>query len=220
MTTPEKKAGSLYRVQARVFTKDQIHLLQLATEKNGIGLLFLVALSTGLRRGELLSLHWQDLDMETGVLSIHRSLSVFPKSNVIEREIQALRQRAIKLPHALLQHLKRHQQEQQEARQLAGEKWEDKDLIFSDQRGNYLSPFRLDRRFKKALKDADIPLASFHAVRNTTISLLLVLGVEPEVIQAMLGFKWLPTMAVLSSTLDRSEDAVQTILDFLSEGSR
>ncbi|GHO72851.1 hypothetical protein KSD_06220 [Ktedonobacter sp. SOSP1-85] len=218
MTTPEKKAISLQRPQVRVFTEDQIQLLQLAAEGKGIGVLFRFALSTGLRKGELLSLHWQDLDMGTRVLSIHRSLSLFPKSNFVEKEIQALRQRSIKLPSLLLQDMELHQQEQQEARQLAGEKWEGKDLIFSDERGNYLSPFSLDRHFQKALEDVNIPPTSFHTVRNTTISLLPVLGVEPEVAQAMLGVKWLPTVTISPSILNGSEKAVRKILDFLDKG--
>lgn len=157
MTNPEKKATSLQRARVRVFTKDQLQLLQLATEKSGIGLLFLVALSTGLRRGELLSLHWQDLDMETRVLSIHRSVSLFPKSDFLERESAPLHQRAIKLPTSLVQHLQRHQQAQQEVRQQADEKWEERDLIFPDKRGNYLSPYRLSRYFQQALEEAKLP---------------------------------------------------------------
>lgn len=223
MTNPEKKATSSQRRRMSVFTKDQIHLLQLAAGMNGIGLLFLVALSTGLRRGELLSLRWQDLEMETRILSIHRNVSLFPKSNFLEREIQPLHQRAIKLPSSLLQYPQLHQREQQEARQLAGEKWEEKGLIFSDERGNYLSPFRLSRRFQQALEDVNLPSTTFHAVRNTTISLLLMLGVDPRVVQTMLGVSWrdTTTVSIALITLDQYEDAIRKLLDFLdNEGKR
>lgn len=111
MTDPEKKeARSRTRNLVKVLTRDQILLLKESTEKSGIGLLFLIALRTGLQQGELLSLCWQDLDMETRVLSIQRTMTLFPKSGFLEREIQPPRQRVIKLPASLMLHLQHHQE--------------------------------------------------------------------------------------------------------------
>ncbi|WP_236600738.1 tyrosine-type recombinase/integrase [Ktedonobacter sp. SOSP1-85] len=224
MTEPKKRArGPQTRNLVRVFTRNELYSLQEAAEKEGIGLLFLVALSTGLRRGELLGLHWQDLEMETRALSIHRSVSLFPKSDFLERECAPLHQRAIKLPALLVQHLQRHQQVQHEVRQQAGEEWEERGLVFPNERGNYLSPYRLSQCFQQALEEANLPSTPFHAVRNTTISLLLMLGAEPRVVQSMLGVSWrdTSTISIAPITLDHYENAIQRILDFLhNEGEK
>ena len=102
--------------------------------------LHVLALTTGMRQGELLSLKWEDIDLEAGTLHIRRTLSTaMGEGFSFNPPKTAKSRRSIKVPKLALQTLRRHRVVQLEERMKAGDSWKDHDLVFTTGVGTPIS---------------------------------------------------------------------------------
>ncbi|MGA5474214.1 tyrosine-type recombinase/integrase [Streptomyces arboris] len=116
-----------------------------AANSDRLHALYELALRTGLRKGELLGLHWEDLD--GGTATIHRSLQRTRTQGLTVLHTKTLAsERRITLPTECLSSLKIHQERQEEERQAAGTGWTDNGLVFTTPKGRPLDPTNLTRR--------------------------------------------------------------------------
>ncbi|SRR5579875_3460329 len=117
-----------------------------------------LALTTGMRCGELLALRWSDLDLEASSLQVRRTVShiaVDGHHKFCETEPKtAAGKRTLPLPRMVVEALKHHRRSQIEARSQAGAAWIDLDLVFPDSKGKYQFPSHVLQAFKKALRRA------------------------------------------------------------------
>lgn len=150
--------------------------------------LYYLALTTGLREGELLGLKWSDLDYKEKTLFVQRQLQPVehqgyqflpPKTKAGKRKVS--------LGSVAVSHLERHRQKQAEIRQAAGEKWREHDLIFPTTVGTPLDCGRVLQEFKRILKNAGLPNLRFHDLRHTSVSLLLEHGIPVTTVQRRVG---------------------------------
>ncbi|MGW6733307.1 tyrosine-type recombinase/integrase [Streptomyces sp. NPDC055013] len=150
--------------------------------------LYELALRTGLRKGELLGIHWEDLDLDGGTASIHRSLQRTRSQGLTVLNTKTLAsERRIALPAECISSLKIHQERQQEERQAAGTGWTDNGLVFTTPKGMPLDPANLSRRFRRFRRRAGLRTIRFHDLRHSTATLLLEQGVDLVVIKELLG---------------------------------
>ncbi|HEX4208645.1 MAG TPA: tyrosine-type recombinase/integrase [Ktedonobacteraceae bacterium] len=177
-------------------TLEQIHRLLHTAKGHALETLVTLALATGMRRGELLGLKWQDIDFGKGILRVRRILSRVPTlvrtdgdETYVETEPKTKgSRRSIALTGFAIDALKKHRRHQEEARRVAGTSWEDHDYVFYTPTGRHLSPSSsvLDP-FKILLKRAGLPDIRFHDLRHSAATLLLGEGVNPKVVQEILG---------------------------------
>ncbi|MFD5098099.1 tyrosine-type recombinase/integrase [Streptomyces albidochromogenes] len=159
-----------------------------AANSDRLHALYELALRTGLRKGELLGLHWEDLDLDGGTATIHRSLQRTRSQGLTVLHTKTLAsERRIALPTECLNSLKTHQERQQEERQTAGTSWTDYGLVFTTPKGKPLDPTNLTRRFRRLLHGAELRTIRFHDLRHSTATLLLEQGVDLVVIKELLG---------------------------------
>ncbi|MFF7252376.1 tyrosine-type recombinase/integrase [Streptomyces microflavus] len=150
--------------------------------------LYELALRTGLRKGELLGLHWEDLDLTTGTASIRRSLQRTRTGGLTHLPTKTrASERRIALPTECLHSLKEHKGRQDKERETAESAWQDSGLIFTTPTGGPLDPANLTRRFRSFLDRAGLRRIRFHDLRHSTATLLLEQGVELVVIKELLG---------------------------------
>jgi integrase len=155
------------------------------------------ALYSGLRLGELRGLRWRDLDLDAGRLSVVQSLQKVPGGGVVARQPKTHRsRRGVSLPAALVGVLREHRRRQVEARLVAGDAWEDADLVFTDTLGSPLSETRLRWAFWRLLREAGLPRIRLHDLRHTMATLMLAAGEHPKVVSERLGH------STVSITLD------------------
>ena len=183
--------------------------------------LFTLAMATGMRRGELLGLKWQDINFEAGLLQVRRVLSRVP-THMPEREhvyveaepkTQKSRRSVMIAPFAL-EALKKHRVSQLEAKVKAGEFWQDYDYVFCTLAGTHLGPNHVVEEFKKLLTRAGLPDIRFHDLRHSAATLLLSLGIHPKVVQELLGHTQISmTMDVYSHVLPGMQQDAMRQLD-------
>src|SRR6266566_5962296 len=175
-------------------TMEQAHLLLTAARGHRLEALFVLALATGMRRGELLALKWQDINFAAGTLQVRRILTHMPaklngKGGYVEAEPKTEKSRRnIAIASFALEQLKQHRMRQLEEELKAGLAWKDNDLVFSSTVGGHLHTSRiLFAQFKQLLKEAGLPDIRFHDLRHSSATMLLSLGVHPKVVQEILG---------------------------------
>jgi integrase len=151
-------------------------------------LVVLTAIITGMRRGEILALRWSDIDMTRRVLVVLRTVDyIYPYGYVENEPKTKTGKRRIDLPEFFIKMLKQHRIKQERQRLKIGDKWENRDLVFADMTGGYMSPAHLDDDFGKIVKDAGLPHLPFHDLRHSAATILISMGIHPKVIQELLG---------------------------------
>jgi integrase len=159
--------------------------------------LYVLAITTGLRRGELLGIRWDDADLDRGTLRVGRAL-VREGGRYVVGETKTKRgRRRVNLTPRTVAALKAHRKRQLEQRVRLASLYEDHGLIFASEKGMPLNPENLVKRsFKPLLKRAGLPEIRFHDLRHTCATLLLSRGVHPKIVQELLGH------ATIAMTLD------------------
>jgi integrase len=188
---------------------EQVQQFLTTAEGHRLEALFVLALATGMRRGELLALKWQDINFTAGTLQVRRVLAHVPakyagKGGFVEAEPKTERsRRTIVIAPFALEKLKEHRVQQAEAKRKAGSLWQEHDLVFSTTIGTHLSSSRdFFEQFKKLLKKAKLPDVRFHDLRHSAATLLLSLEVHPKIVQEILGHSQISvTMDIYSHAL-------------------
>lgn len=205
---------------------EQIRKLLAAAVVRGypIEALVTLALATGMRRGELLGLKWQDIDFATSTLHVRRIMSRVPsklkteeRKGYVEANTKTKKsRRSIMVASFALIALQRHREYQKEVKQKAGRLWQENDLVFCTSIGTPLNPDRDVRlRFKALLKEAGLPDIRFHDMRHSAATLLLAMGIHPKIAQEILGHSNIAmTMNVYSHVLPTMQ---QEAIDKLNE---
>lgn len=178
--------------------------------------LWVVAIMTGLRRGELLALSWSDVDLQAGMLHIRHTLTVTTGIRALTPPKTKSGRRTIPLPPTCLAALREHRSRQLEAR-LAALSWSDRDAVFTASNGEWLDPGNLSRAFTRLVKVAGVKRIRFHDMRHTSATLLLKQGVNPKVVSERLGHAniaiTLDTYShVLPSMQREAADALEAVL--------
>jgi integrase len=178
--------------------------------------LHVLALTTGMRQGELLGPKWDDIDLQTGTLHIQRTLSTAMGEGFSFNPPKTTRiRRSIKIPKLALRTLRRHRVVQLEERMKDGDLWKDHDLVFTTGFGTPISRADLiTRSFKPLLLRAVLPDRRFHDLRHTCATLLLGKGVHVKLVQELLGHSTIAiTLDTYSHVLPGMGDGVADTID-------
>lgn len=159
-----------------------------ATTDDPFGPIWAVAVSTGLRLGELLGLGWDDVDLEGGSLTVRRSLSRAYAGGYELAETKTSRsRRTVMLPALATDALRRHKARQAAVRLAAGATWQDRaGLVFTDAVGRPLQPRTVSKAFRVTADRLGLAVR-LNDLRHTAASLLLAEGVPLKLVSEMLG---------------------------------
>jgi integrase len=158
-----------------------------ATADDDLSALWRLALLTGMRRGELLALRWQDVNLDSGMLSVRRTLTYSKAGYAFGEPKTAKGKRRIELDSGCVDALRAHRTRQLERRLMYGSVWIDTDLVFENGTGSLLPPNVLGKRFQQAAKATGLPRIRLHDLRHTAASLMLENGAHPKIVQERLG---------------------------------
>lgn len=198
--------------ERRVMTKEEQNIFLKYARKLNYGDLFEVALSTGMRNGELRGLEWQDIDFDNNVIHITGTLvysevkgyyKTSPKTRTSKRDIPMLDNVCVIL--------KRRRKRQLEFKMLLGEKWKAypglEDLVFTKENGNLIEPAIIQyyiRHIQDMIKRDGIEFKKIspHTLRHTFATRCIENGMQPQVLKSILGHSSLAmTMDLYSHVL-------------------
>ena len=177
------------RKEMHYFTPEQAQTLLLALRENPLEAFYVLAVNTGLRRGELLALHWKDVHLKEGYLEVLYTLQDNKGGSFTFAPPKTDRsRRRVPLNQTATDALRRHQARQEEQRAATGEWWEEQDLVFTTatggpMRGNHI----LQRHFEPLCKQLGLPRIRLHDLRHTAATLWLELKTPTEVVSKTLG---------------------------------
>jgi integrase len=175
-TTELVIAPAVQRHEFDTFTVEQARSFRKVVQGDRLEALYVLAITTGMRQGELLGLHWQDVDLERRRLQLIRQLKTRQS------------RRAVLLPELAATALVDHRDRQAVEREQQGVLWEDHGLVFPSTVGRPLNPENLRQRgFFPLLDRAGLPRIRFHDLRHSCATLLLGEGVHPKIVSDLLG---------------------------------
>jgi integrase len=178
------------RHEAQTLTKEQAQrLLEGVRGHYPWETLFTLAITTGMRRGELAALRWSDIHFEEKYLQVRRSVrqAGLGYGLQVSEPKTASSRRKIVLSPFLVEVLQQHRVRQEEAQCAAGEAWKDSELVFSSGDGGFINLETMRTWFKRLLRVVGLPSIRFHDLRHSAATLLLEMGVHIKVVQELLG---------------------------------
>lgn len=168
-----------------------------------------LALETGMRMGELLALQWDCIDLEKGIVFVKRAANTSkPSLNFQELKTQkSIRQ--ISLMKSTIEALKKYEYWQNSHKNKLGDKYHDNGLVITNIYGDILHPSNFTKRiFKPLLEIIGIEKSfRYHDLRHTHASHLLMMGINPKVVQERLGHS---TITILLNTYSHLLPSIQS----------
>jgi len=180
--------------EGRTLTVEQAKTLLAAADSDRLSAAYVVALTLGLRRGELLGLSWSDLDLDSDrpTVTITKSLK---RINGVGLEVSETKtkgsRRRIHLPEPTIAALRRHRVRMAEERLALGPAWEElplgHDLVFRSPIGTPVDPDNFRNATYRLTTEALGERWSPHELRHSAASLLIAQGVDLKVVSEVLG---------------------------------
>jgi integrase len=186
--TEAVKPPQVRREEMRPLAPEQVKVLLQATRDERLEALYVLAVTTGLRQGELLGLKWEDVDLEFGTLQVRRTLATAKGGPQLTAPKTKGSRRTVRLTQSAVKVLRSHLERQLGEIDRAGSLWRENGLIFASETGDPLDRrYITTHRFKPLLKRAGLPQIRFHDLRHTCATLLLGRNVNPKIVSEMLG---------------------------------
>jgi integrase len=174
--------------EMRTLSVEETRKLLEAACGNRLEALYVLAVTTGMRQGELLGLKWQDLDLENATLSVRRTLTKSGGRLLLGEPKTKKSRRTIQLTEAAVRALREHLSRQMREIERLGDLYQDEGHVFTSEGGTLINPSNLRQRsFFPLLKRARLPKIRFHDLRHTCATVLLCRNVHPKYVQELLG---------------------------------
>jgi integrase len=183
--------------EMRPLSADEVRALLRAAAGDPLEALYVLAVTTGMRQGELLALMWQDLDLRNATLGVRRTLTRVGGRVALGEPKTKRSRRSIRLTPQAVTALRGHLDRQLRDIAILGDRYDDRGLVFTTDTGAPVNPSNLRQRsFAPLLRRAGLPHVRFHDLRHTCATLLLSKGTHPKFVQELLGH------ATIAITLD------------------
>lgn len=210
-----------------VFSVDQQNDFLEIIKGHEFEILFLLAIGTGLRRGELLALRWSDIDFENKTINVDSNIQqayIFEDEETkrlekIEQEPKTINSfRTVPIPSKVLAKLQEHKQKQEQYKLAFQERYIDNDFVICDKYGKALDVKRPTRMFYSIQKKMGIPedeKIKFHGLRKTYATRLFEKEVPPKTVQMLLGHSEISiTLDIYTQVMENKKvEAIEKIDD-------
>lgn len=183
----------VYRKEIHPLSEQDIQKFIIAIQDDRFKDVFLFALFTGMRQGEILGLTWDCVDFDNGIIYIRRQLQKERQKNAkyYFSSLKNDRPRMIAPAPSVFEILKKRQKRQNDEKLLMRERWVgdslSDDFVFTDNVGKHLTPHTIYNHYKDIAKDIGIPDSRFHDLRHSYAVISLQNGDDVKTVQEALG---------------------------------
>jgi integrase len=183
------KLPKLAKKEPAILSREDISRLLAAAEKTELHAIVVLALASGCRRGELLALRWQDVNLDSGIMTVSASLEQ-TKGGLRLKSTKSGKPRKVYIPQSAINVLKVHQLQQEQrrhqAKELFGSDYKDTGLVFCRADGDYLRPDRVSSAFCELARKVGLEIG-LHTLRHQHASEALSAGAPLPAVSARLG---------------------------------
>ena len=196
-------------------TREEARRLREAVRGDRLEALYVTALHTGLRQGELLALRWDDVDLEGRTLQVRRTLTRDRGKLDVGPTKTAKGRRTVQLTRDAAEALRDHLTRQLEEIGVLGDSYEPGGLVFATTKGTPINPTNLRKRsLAPLLVRAGLPHQTFHQLRHTAATILLLKNVNPKIVSEMLGHASIAiTLDTYSHVLPNMQDSAVAAME-------
>jgi integrase len=208
-------APRVHTEEVHPLTRDEARRFLKVIRGDRLEALYVLALHTGLRQGELLALRWEDVDIEEKTLIVRRTITKDGGKLLIGPTKTAKGRRTVKLTRDAAEALREHLTRQLEEIDGLGDYYQPGGLVFATMKGTLLNPSNLRKRsFAPLLVRAGLPHMTFHQLRHTAATILLLKNVNPKIVSEMLGHASIAiTLDTYSHVLPNMQDSAVAAME-------
>lgn len=197
--------------QMSVWNVEQVNEYLKFTKHSRYHPVFFLAAYTGMRKGEIIALHWDDIDFEAKTISVNKTLYKISSGFLLQEPKTKSSVRTIYMDEDIERVLKKQKVKQNLEKLKNGGVYEDKNLVFAQETGGYILPSAVNGLFGRFIKQAGMPHIRFHDLRHTHATILLGMGVNPKIVSERLGH------SSVQMTLDTYSHVMPSMKKDLSE---
>lgn len=203
--------------EVEIYTNDEVMKLfeVLESEKPRYKVLIKLAVTTGMRRGELLALKWDNVNLEEGTIHVKETLSHHNKKFIFKEPKTKNSIRIISLPRFMIDELKAYYLYCKKTRFQLGELYKNPyNLLFHTMGGNPIFASTITRRWKEITRKAGLKHIKFHALRHTSATMLINQGLPAKIISSRLGHSnVMTTLNIYAHALHEADEVAARRID-------
>jgi integrase len=205
----------------RVWSADDARLFLTAVADDRLCALWTLLLMTGVRRGEVLGLRWEDIDLKRRRMAVRQTVVAIGYDVHVSEPKTMTGRRSVSLDPTAVAALKAHRRRQFAERLRAAPAAKEADLVFATESGSPIHPDRISKLFAQRIEELELPTIRLHDLRHTAATLALTAGVHPKVVQERLGHASITiTLDTYSHVLQGlQEDAAAKVEELVFEGA-
>lgn len=148
---------------------------------------FYLAAYTGMRKGEILGLTWDDVDFDAKTIKVNRTLYKIKGEFLLHEPKTRHSIRTIYIDDDLIKVLKKQKAQQNIERMKYRGVYKEHNMVFAQESGEYVFPSAANILFLRFIRQTDLPRIRFHDLRHTHATILLQMGINPKVVADRLG---------------------------------
>ena len=189
--------------------------------------LFTLAIYSGLRKGEILALKWEDVDFENNTVAVTKAAAMVKGEQIVKVPKTRNSYRVVSIPHSVTEKLRKLQLEQTRYRLSVGDYWQGEGWIFTQGDGrmmNYSTPYKslqdILTHYNADKAEADkLPMIPFHGLRHTTATLQIAAGTDVRTVSSIMGHRETSTtMNIYAHNLKTAEqEAVNRVEEMIAK---
>ena len=210
-----------YKPEKKIYTIDEVRQIidLLKTAPLKYRAFFILAASSGFRRGELLGLEWKDIDWETRVISVRRTSNYTVARGIYTDTTKTEKsKRSQQFSASVISLLKEFKAEQDKEREKYGSKWEDHDRLFVKWNGAPMNIRTPEDWFRKFCEKNGIEFRGIHCFRHFYASALINANVDVATVSSVLGHSSIGTttgiyLHAFQEASARAESVISTVLE-------
>ena len=176
------------RTRRTVWSPEQIRAFLTAVQDDRFAALFLIELTTGIRRGQVCGLKWPEVDLDERTVTVHDNRVVVAgraHDKAGGKTVNA--DQTISIDRTTMAALRRWHAEQDEERAFFGRDYTPGDYVFTFEDGRPPHPDSIRQRFERLAAAARLPRITFHDLRHSYATAALKAGISPKVVSERLG---------------------------------
>lgn len=189
--------------------------------------LFTLAIYSGLRKGEILALKWEDVDFENNTVAVTKAAAMVKGEQIVKVPKTRNSYRVVSIPHSVTEKLRKLQLEQTRYRLSVGDYWQGEGWIFTQDDGrmmNYSTPYKslqdILTHYNADKAESDkLPMIPFHGLRHTTATLQIAAGTDVRTVSSIMGHRETSTtMNIYAHNLKTAEqEAVNRVEEMIAK---